>query len=584
MSFRGRDREAGSPTTPSSRPGHESSIPAEDDQPTHAAGGSGPLQIDTQGVSSGAKPVIRWRDLPKKDQLLVITLARLSEPLTQTSLQAYMFYQLRWFDPTLPDAVISRQAGILHASFTAAQFFTALLWGRVADSKRAGRKTVVLIGLLGTLVSCLGFGLSTSFYQALFFRSLGGITNGNVGVMRTMISEIVREKRYQSRAFLVLPMTFNIGVIIGPILGGILSDPAGSYPSLFGSVEFFKKFPYATPNIVSALFLGTAMLLCWLMLEETHDSLRDERDIGLILGNKLKRILRGDKHAIQYTLLHSPSSASNTPRNSVETTAPTTSNKRRRYTQRLPFRRLFTRNLSFTFISHFFLAFHVGTFNSLWFVFLSTPVYNPTDPNPPGFKPNLPFRFTGGLGLPPHSVGLAMALLGVIGIVMQLFLYPRLSARLGTLRSLRIFLVLFPVTYLILPFLSIVPSSTAPPSPKTGLAIWLAIAGVLFIQVTARTFALPAQTILLNNCVPHPSVLGTVHGLGQSASSLARTIGPVTGGWLYGFGLSHGLVGGVFWGLTCVAITGLVFSFWVKEGDGHEIWLEGDKEDDTEGI
>jgi hypothetical protein len=34
-----------------------------------------------------------------------------------------------------------------------------------------------------------------------------------------MISEIIKEKKYQSRAFLILPMTFNIGVIIGPILG-----------------------------------------------------------------------------------------------------------------------------------------------------------------------------------------------------------------------------------------------------------------------------------------------------------------------------------------------------------------------------
>lgn len=30
-----------------------------------------------------------------------------------------------------------------------------------------------------------------------------------------MISEIIRDKKYQSRAFLLLPMTFNIGVIIG---------------------------------------------------------------------------------------------------------------------------------------------------------------------------------------------------------------------------------------------------------------------------------------------------------------------------------------------------------------------------------
>lgn len=64
-------------------------------------------------------------------------------------------------------------------------------------------------------------------------------------------------------------MTFNVGVIIGPILGGILSDPAGSFPA-FKNVEFFKKFPYATPNIVSAVFLSTALLLCWLMLEEVR--------------------------------------------------------------------------------------------------------------------------------------------------------------------------------------------------------------------------------------------------------------------------------------------------------------------------
>ncbi|KAI0189917.1 MFS multidrug transporter-like protein [Xylaria flabelliformis] len=542
-----------------------------------------PNALRQPGPNQSSRDVVEWKDLPKKDQLLVITLARLSEPLTQTSLQAYMFYQLRWFDPTLPDAVISGQAGILHASFTAAQFFTAMLWGRIADSKHAGRKTVILIGLFGTLISCLGFGFSTTFYQALFFRSLGGITNGNIGVLRTMISETIREKKYQSRAFLILPMTFNIGVIIGPILGGLLSDPAGSFPDTFGNIEFFKKFPYATPNIVSAVFLGTAFLLCWLMLEETHDVLRDSRDMGIILGQKLKRLFRRNTKFPAYAPLHSrDTSIGSAPLADYELSAeaaPKPAIARPRYTNRLSFRRIFTRNVSFTLVSHFFLAFHVGTFNSLWFIFLSTPVYNPADPDPPGFVPRLPFRFTGGLGLPPRSVGLAMAFLGVIGILMQLFLYPRLSARLGTLRSWRTFLAFFPITYLVLPFLSIVPSSTEPPSQKTGLAIWTAIGGVLFVQVSARTFALPAQTILLNNCTPHPSVLGTVHGLGQSASSLARTIGPVAGGWLYGLGLSHGFVAGVFWGLAGIAVTGVVISFWVNEGDGHEIWLEGDKED-----
>lgn len=69
-----------------------------------------------------------------------------------------MFYQLKWFDETLPDSVIAGQAGVLHASFTAAQFFTAMLWGRLADSSRVGRKSVILIGLSGTSkVLCLLF-------------------------------------------------------------------------------------------------------------------------------------------------------------------------------------------------------------------------------------------------------------------------------------------------------------------------------------------------------------------------------------------------------------------------------------------
>jgi MFS family permease len=61
-----------------------------------------------------------------------------------------------------------------------------MLWGRLADSSRFGRKTVLLIGLGGTMLSSIGFAFSTTFWQALFFRSLGGITNGNVGVLRTM--------------------------------------------------------------------------------------------------------------------------------------------------------------------------------------------------------------------------------------------------------------------------------------------------------------------------------------------------------------------------------------------------------------
>jgi MFS family permease len=69
---------------------------------------------------------------------------------------------------------------------------------------------------------------------------------------------LTNQNRYQSRAFLLFPMTFNIGVIIGPIFGGLLADLAGTYPSIFGDVEWLKQYPYALPNLLSAFFLFCA--------------------------------------------------------------------------------------------------------------------------------------------------------------------------------------------------------------------------------------------------------------------------------------------------------------------------------------
>lgn len=162
---------------------------------------------------------VTWLSLPKKGQLAVLTIARLSEPLSERSLAAYMFFQLKWFNPTVPDSTITAQGGLLTAAFAAAQFFTAVWWGRAADTPWIGRKKVLLVGLTGTAIASIGVGFSKTFYQAIFFRALAGALNGNIGVMRTMLSEIIKEKKYQSRAFLLLPMCFNIGVVIGPVLG-----------------------------------------------------------------------------------------------------------------------------------------------------------------------------------------------------------------------------------------------------------------------------------------------------------------------------------------------------------------------------
>lgn len=215
---------------------------------------------------------VSWLSLPHRSQLIVLALCRLSEPLTQTSVSAYLYYYLSSFHQPgsdgPSDGTISRQAGILASSLALAQCLTSVFWGRLSD--RIGRKPCILLGLAGTTISVVGFGFSESLGAALVFRILGGCLNGNAGVLRTMVSEVVVEKKYQSRAFLIMPMCFNIGIIIGPMLGGLLADPVASWPGVFGGIGWMERWKYALPNLVSAVFLAGSWVAGFLFLKEVR--------------------------------------------------------------------------------------------------------------------------------------------------------------------------------------------------------------------------------------------------------------------------------------------------------------------------
>jgi hypothetical protein len=51
-------------------------------------------------------------------------------------------------------------------------------------------------------------------------------------------------------------LTLNKSSIMGPIIGGALSDPLKNHPEWFHGSRpaFFEKFPFALPNLVCACF------------------------------------------------------------------------------------------------------------------------------------------------------------------------------------------------------------------------------------------------------------------------------------------------------------------------------------------
>ncbi|MCJ1300151.1 hypothetical protein MMC08_002945 [Hypocenomyce scalaris] len=225
-------------------------------------------------------------------------------------------------------------------------------------------------------------------------------------------------------------------------------------------------------------------------------------------------------------------------------------------------------------LAHFIIAGHLSTFSNLWAIFLSTPVEAPENQNPP-------LHFNGGLGMQPRDVGFAMSILGAIGVVLQMAIYPMFNDRFGTIKIWRGALYVFPLVYVLAPFLSLVASANYH-GGKTAL-VWLAMSGVLFLFVVGRTGVTPATTLLINDCTPHPSVRGTIHTAGTVIGNLSRSVFPIVAFAIFGKGLEMGVVGLGFWCLACVAVLACAASQWVREGgNGNEIRLPGEEEEEEE--
>lgn len=504
--------------------------------------------------------------LPHKSQLFILAICRLSEPLSNTCLLPYLYYLIRSLQPTddSSPASISRQAGLLVSLFALSQFFTSVPWASFAD--RYGRKPTIVIGLILSIISNVGFGFSTTIPAVMFWRILAGLGNGNIGVMRTMTAEIVQERKYQSRAFLLLPLVFNSGVVIGLFLGGCLADPIVNIPWLFGptgawnfshnpeGVAWMKAYPFALPTLFNAGALMCSLSLAVFGLKETVPGSEGEKDWGLVVGdwirNQFSTIFLRQKQE-GYTVVDGSSDGEEIEAQIQKPSPIITATPRPKMS--ITSRAMWTREVMVTIVSFALLPLHNAAFMQIFPVFLSTP--------PSETHPSSAFAFSGGLGLPSPTIGIFLSAFGIFGILLQLCIYPHLQAWLGTLRSYRVALAIFPFAYIVAPYICLIPH-------EHPILQKISIASILFFQITARTFGIPSSVILLTNSAPSPLALGAVHGVGNMASSLSRTVGPLLGGIIFGWGLDSGVVGTVWWGyLLVISVGGLAWSWTLKEGE-----------------
>ncbi|KAF5592256.1 tetracycline resistance TCR1 [Fusarium pseudocircinatum] len=510
-------------------------------------------------------------------QMFVLACCRICEPIAFMSIFPYIYYMIQDFNITDDSNKISVYAGMVTSAFTLAEFSTGVLWGRLSD--KIGRKPVLLFGLLGTALSVLVFGFAPSLPVALFARALGGLLNGNIGVLQTTVAELVTVKEHQPRAYTIMPMVWCIGSIVGPMIGGALARPCISYPEIFARGTIWDRYPYLLPNLFSAATVFFGVIIGLLFLDETHAEKKSQRDRGREIGDYLaswfggvascngrgrspekQALLDGKQNAQYLSTSVRPGSAhsdealpayrsqENSPRLAPQ---PDTQSLNEAPLEPIVVRKskTFTKPVIMNIISYGILAFHTMTFDQLFPVFLSTK--RPEHP-----VHDLPFKFTDGFGLETKMIGVIMSVQGLYSLFSNYLIVPPVTRRLGSLRLFRILAFSYFALYLVTPYLVLLPESMRMPAIYL-LVIW---------KCTFSTMAYPSNAILLANSAPSKQVLGTINGIAASTASLCRALGPTLSGLLYSWGLQTGYSGLAWWFSGLITIIGAYLSSQITEG------------------
>lgn len=121
------------------------------------------------------------------------------------------------------------QVGVLFAAFSFSSVIGSMLGGALSD--RFGRKGMIIFGLIASSLSTLGMGFVNTYTVFFFMALFSGILSETSGPARqAMIVDILPEKK-RAQGFGIFRVAFNLSVVIGPAIGGLLA--ARSYLSLF---------------------------------------------------------------------------------------------------------------------------------------------------------------------------------------------------------------------------------------------------------------------------------------------------------------------------------------------------------------
>ncbi len=119
--------------------------------------------------------------------------------------------------------------GWLTAAYAVCQLIAAPGLGVLSD--RFGRRPILFICLLGSVVGYLILGLGGALWLLFLGRIIDGLTGGNISVLFGYVADIT-EPKDRGKYFGMLGSAAGVGTLIGPAVGGLLATINYSVPFL----------------------------------------------------------------------------------------------------------------------------------------------------------------------------------------------------------------------------------------------------------------------------------------------------------------------------------------------------------------
>lgn len=372
--------------------------------------------------------------------------------------------------------------GLLAASYSLAQFASAPFLGRVSD--RYGRRPVIVASLLGGAVAWTVFGVAGALWLVFVARIMAGAAGGNIATAQAYVADITAPAD-RAGALGVLGAAFSVGFIVGPALGGVLASPevlALAGDVLPGVVPVTR---FSMPSFAAAALSVAGAVVAWRFLPDPASI----RDTGI----------EGDEADA------SDADPDVGPDDAPATRPPAT-------TLVSQFRRALADDALRGLVVAFFLVNVAFSGVTVAFIPWLADVFGFIEPQAAAF----------------------LTYIGVLGVLVQGGLVPRVSRRVGDGRMAVLGLAILSVGAAVLPF-----------TPDVGAFANLAVAGlapgvvalvVLLPLVPLGNGLLSAALGALVSRSASAAEQGSAFGVTQGAGSLGRTVGPPVMAGLYEFG------------------------------------------------